>query len=196
VSTVVVIYSLLFYTNVPWALAEPLRIVEAPRPADAIVVLAGGVGESGQAGGGHQERVKMAVELYQRGFAPRMVFESGYVFAFEEAVIMRDLAMSLGVPSEAIVLETQGRNTYDQIIRVRDVLRARQWRRILLVSSPYHMRRALLVWRKQAPEIEVVATPVPKSQFYAHARGANLDQLRGLAREYAALAAYWWRGWL
>jgi uncharacterized SAM-binding protein YcdF (DUF218 family)/glycosyltransferase involved in cell wall biosynthesis len=196
VSTVVVIYSLLFYTNVPWALAEPLRIVEAPRPADAIVVLAGGVGESGQAGGGHQERVKMAVELYQRGFAPRMVFESGYVFAFEEAVIMRDLAMSLGVPSEAIVLETQGRNTYDQIIRVRDVLRARQWRRILLVSSPYHMRRALLVWRKQAPEIEVVATPVPKSQFYTHERGASLDQLRGLAREYAALAAYWWRDWL
>lgn len=196
VSTVVVIYSLLFYTSLPWILAEPLRLVEAPRPADAIVVFAGGVGESGQAGGGYQERVKTAVDLYRGGFAPRMVFESGYAFAFKEAEIMRDLAISLGVPPAAIVLETHGTNTYDDVIRVREVLRAQQWRRILLVSSPYHMRRALLVWRKQAPEIEVVATPVPKSQFYTHERGASLDQLRGLAREYAALAVYWWRGWL
>lgn len=196
VSTVVVIYSLLFHTNLPWMLAEPLRIVHAPRAADAIVVFAGGVGESGQAGGGYQERVKMAVDLYRGGFAPRMVFESGYAYAYKEAEIMRDLAVSEGVPPGAIVLETRGINTHDQVIRVRDLLRAEQWRRILLVSSPYHMRRALLVWRKQAPEIEVVATPVPKSQFYTHDRGASLDQLRGLAREYAALVFYWWRDWL
>ncbi len=189
-------YFLLFQTSVPWALAAPLRVEEAPRPADAIVVFAGGVGESGQAGGGYQERVKTAVDMYRGGFAPRMVFESGFTFAFREAEIMRDLAISLGVPPSAIVLETHGVNTYDDVIRVRDLLRAQGWRRILLVSSPYHMRRALLVWRKQAPDVDVVPTPVPQSQFYAHGRGASLDQLRGLAREYAALAVYWWRGWL
>jgi uncharacterized SAM-binding protein YcdF (DUF218 family)/glycosyltransferase involved in cell wall biosynthesis len=196
VAAVVVSYLLLFYTNLPWFLAGPLRLAEDPRAADAIVVFAGGVGESGQAGGGYQERVKTAVDLYHAGFAPRMVFESGYAFTFKEAEVMRDVAMRLGVPDSAIVLETQGAHTHDYVIRVRDVLRARQWRRILLVSSPYHMRRALLVWRKQAPDIEVVATPVPRSQFYTHSRGANLDQLRGLAREYGALIVYWWRGWL
>ena len=189
-------YLLLFHTSLPWALAAPLRISEPPRPADAIVVFAGGVGESGQAGGGYQERVKTAVDLYQGGFAPRMIFESGYVFAFREAEIMRDLATSLGVPASAIILETHGVNTYDDVIRVRDVLRAQNWRRILLVSSPYNMRRAVLVWRKHAPEVDVVSTPVPQSQFYAHGRGASLDQLRGLAREYVALAAYWWGGWI
>ena len=39
-------------------------------------------------------------------------------------------------------------------------------------------------------------SPAPESQFYTHDRGASLDQLRGLAREYGALAAYWWRGWV
>ena len=190
------LFLLMFQTSLPWMLAAPLRVAEAPSPADAIVVFAGGVGESGLAGGGYQERVKTAVELYQGGFAPRMVFESGYVFVFREAEIMRDLAISLGVPRSAIVLEMQGANTYDDVIRVREILRAQSWRRILLVSSPYNMRRAVLVWRKQAPDIEVVPTPVPRSQFYAHDRGASLDQLRGLAREYGALAAYWWRGWI
>src|SRR5262249_47694682 len=84
-------YLLLFQTLVPWMLAAPLRLSQAPQPADAIVVFAGGVGESGQAGGGYQERVKTAVELSQAGFAPRMIFQSGFVFAFREADIMRDL---------------------------------------------------------------------------------------------------------
>ena len=42
------------------------------------------------------------------------------------------------------------------------------------------MRRALLVWRRAAPDIDVTPTPVPQSQFYAHQRGASLDQIRGL----------------
>ena len=109
---------------------------------------------------------------------------------------MRALAMTLGVPSDAILLETHGVNTYDDVRRVNEMLEQRGWKRILLVSSPYHMRRALLVWRNQAPDVRVVPTPVPQSQFYAHDRGASLDQIEGLAQEYLALAAYWWRGWL
>ena len=62
---------LTFHTPLAWWLAEPLRIVEAPQPADAIVVFAGGVGESGGAGGGVQERVARAVDLYRDGVAPR-----------------------------------------------------------------------------------------------------------------------------
>jgi uncharacterized SAM-binding protein YcdF (DUF218 family) len=66
----------------------------------------------------------------------------------------------------------------------------------LLVSSPYHMRRATLTWRKVAPEMEVVAAPVPFSQFYLHERGPSLVQMRGLLQEYAAIVWYWWRGWI
>jgi uncharacterized SAM-binding protein YcdF (DUF218 family)/glycosyltransferase involved in cell wall biosynthesis len=195
-AVIALVFFVLFYTSLPWALAAPLRMGETPRPADAIVVFAGGVGESGQAGGGYQERVKQAVDLYRAGLAPRMIFESGYVFAFREAETMRDLAASLGVPPPAIVIETHGANTYDDVIRVREMLRQQQWRSILLVSSPYHMRRAVMVWRKQAPEVDVTPAPAPTSQFYAHDSGASLDQLRGLVREYAALAVYWWRGWI
>jgi hypothetical protein len=41
-----------------------------------------------------------------------------------------------------------------------------------------------------------VATPAPNSQFYAHDRGASLEQMRGIAQEYAAIVMYWWRGWI
>ena len=72
----------------------------------------------------------------------------------------------------------------------------RQWRSILLVSSPYHMRRAALVWRKFRPDVGVIPVPVPMSQFYAHDRGASLEQIRGVLHEYVSILYYWWKGWI
>lgn len=193
---IVVTYVLLFHTPFLWWVASPLKVAELPRRADAVVVFAGGVGESGEAGGGYQERVKQAVDLYHAGHAPRIVFSSGYVFAFREAEIMRDLAVANGVPPDAIVLELEAANTYENVVFVGRILADNGWSSVLLVSSPYHMRRALAVWDQMAPEIDVTPVPVENSQFYAHASGASLQQIRGILHEYAALAAYWYRGWI
>ena len=54
----------------------------------------------------------------------------------------------------------------------------------------------MMTWHKVAPDIEVVAAPVPSSQFYLHTGGPTAEQIRGLLQEYVAIALYWWRGWL
>ena len=189
-----VLYLLIFQSPLVWWLAEPLRIVDAPRTADAVVVFAGGVGETGQAQGGAQERIGKAVALYHEGVAPRLIISSGFVFTLREAEVMKAVAVSKGVPAEAIILEERAANTYENVIFTRDILAGHGWRRIALVSSPYHMRRALLTWRKVAPDVEVIATPPENSLFYAHGRGASLEQVRGLLQEYAAIVYYWWAG--
>jgi len=190
------VYGLVFETNLVWWAARPLALSVPPSRADAIVVFAGGVGESGRAGGGAQERLKHALDLYRGGYAPYLVLSSGFVYSFHEADAMRALAVDQGVPPAVIVLEERATNTFQNVTYVDAILKDHHWRKILLVSSPYHMRRALLVWRKQAPDIEVVPTPSTQSQFYDHRRGITLDQLRGLAQEYLAIFAYWRRGWL
>jgi uncharacterized SAM-binding protein YcdF (DUF218 family)/glycosyltransferase involved in cell wall biosynthesis len=192
----VALYLLLFQTNFVWWCAGPLKLTAPPRHADAIVVFAGGVGESGRAGGGAQERLKQAVDLYRAGYAPYLVLSSGFVYSYHEAEVMRTLAVDQGVPSSAIALEERATNTYENVRFVDEILRDHRWRQILLVSSPYHMRRALLVWRKQAPDVDVIPAPVPQSQFYDHTRGATLDQIRGILQEYVAIFGYWRRGWL
>jgi uncharacterized SAM-binding protein YcdF (DUF218 family)/glycosyltransferase involved in cell wall biosynthesis len=189
-------YLLLFNTNALWWAARPLQVTAPPEHADAIVVFAGGVGESGKAGGGAQERIKHAVDLYRGGFAPVLILSSGYVYTFHEAEVMRALAVDQGVPPSSILLEEHATNTYQNVAFVDEMLRAHQWRKIVLVSSPYHMRRALMVWRKQAPDVAVVPSPVPQSEFYAHTRGASAEQLLGILQEYLAIAGYWKRGWL
>jgi uncharacterized SAM-binding protein YcdF (DUF218 family)/glycosyltransferase involved in cell wall biosynthesis len=193
---VAVVYALVFYTPLLWWTASPLQRSDPPQPADAIVVFAGGVGESGKAGGGHLERLKQAVDLYKAGYANSLIFSSGYVFSFKEAEVMRALAVDQGVPADRIVLEEQATNTHENVIFTTRILRDRQWKRILLVSSPYHMRRATMVWNKAAPDVTVIPTPPFSSQFYEHGMGASLEQVRGIIWEYAAVVSYWWRGWL
>ncbi len=189
-------YALVFYTNLLWWAAAPLRIEQPPQRADAIVVFAGGVGESAKAGGGTAERLKKAVDLYKTGEAPYLVFSSGYVYSFLEVQDMRAQALGQGVPASAIVLEERATNTYQNVTFVNDILRERRWTSILLVSSPYHMRRATMVWRRLAPDVRVVPVPPPQTQFYDHARGASLEQVGGILWEYVAIAAYWRQGWL
>jgi len=186
---------LIFYTPLAWWIAEPLRFSSPPQAADAIVVFAGGVGESGQAGGGVPERVGKAIELYRAGYAPSIVFSSGYVFTLREAESMKAIAVANGVPADAIVLEETAVNTYENVRNSSQIAQARGWSRVLLVSSPYHMLRATRTWHKVAPNITVVPTPPGESQFYLHERGASLDQIRGIAHEYVAIVVYWLRGW-
>jgi uncharacterized SAM-binding protein YcdF (DUF218 family) len=189
-------YLLVFQSPLVWWLAEPLRWRGPLRPADAIVVLGGGAGESGKPGGGYQERVKQAVDLYRVGLAPRIVFSSGFVYAFPEAQVMRELAIAHGVPPEAIALETGGTNTHESTVEVSRLLERLGAGSALLVSSPYHMRRASLAMRRAAPGMLIIPSPVGSSQFYAHGRGASLEQLRGILHEYAGLIYYWWKRWI
>ena len=191
-----VLYLLLFQSPALWWAAAPLRVEAPPESADAVVVFAGGAGESGEAGGGYQERVGQAVALYRGGYAQHVIFSSGYQFVFRETEIMRDLAIANGVPAEAIELEQEAANTHENVVFSDVILKRHNWRKVLLVSSPYHMRRALLTWRGSAPGVTVVPVPVASSQFYTHGQGASLTQMRGILQEYVAIAAYWLRGWI
>ena len=191
-----IVAGLVLETNVVWRLAAPLRVEAPPAKADAIVIFAGGVGETGRAGGGALERLKQGVDLYKAGFAPSLIISSGYVYSLHEAEVMRASAIQQGVPADAVLLEERAVNTYQNVRFVDQMLRDRNWTRILLVSSPYHMRRALMVWHRNAPEVIVVPTPPAGSQFYEHTRGASFEQVRALLQEYIAIAAYWRRGWL
>jgi uncharacterized SAM-binding protein YcdF (DUF218 family)/glycosyltransferase involved in cell wall biosynthesis len=192
------VYLTIFWSPLVWWLAEPLRISEPPRTADAIVLLAGGAGEAGIVGRSHEERIRRAVELYKAGFAPRILLCSGERTHFMELDVMRGIALAHGVPAADILIEERGGGTRTMVIDA--VRRARDcgWRSVLLVSSSYHMRRAVKTWRKAAPEVEVIAAPVEKPRFYRpKSKGlVSAQQLRSLAQEALGLVWYWSRGWI
>jgi uncharacterized SAM-binding protein YcdF (DUF218 family) len=118
------------------------------------------------------------------------------VYSFKEAELMRSAAVQEGIPPAAIALEQRSTDTHENVTYVEQILRDRGWRSLLLVTSPYHTRRALLVWRKAAPGVRVIPAPPLKSQFYDHTRGASLEQIQAILHEYFAIVGYWSRGWI
>ena len=188
------LYLGIFHTPLVWWAAAPLKVSQPPQTADAIVVFAGGVGESGRAGQGYEERVQHAANLYKQGYATHLIFSSGYTFAIQEANVMRALAISLGVPESAILLEHEAADTVQNVALTHRILQEHGWRTILLVSSPYHILRASLVWRKQAPDIRVISTPIPRSRYYGAGAYVQPQQLHGILHECIGLLYYWWKG--
>lgn len=194
--TCIFMYFLLFKTSFIWFLAAPLKIAEMPQKADAIVVFGGGVGETGGPGKSTIERARYAVELYKHGYADKIIYSSGYTYNYNDAENMQLFSISMGIPVKDIVLEQRASSTYENVIFTREILDKNSWDSILLVSSPYNMRRAQLVFKKKARNTKVFYVPVQKSQFYYREYGVRAEQIEAIMHEYMGILYYWFKGYI
>lgn len=124
------------------ARAEILSQEEAP-PAnlDCILVLGCGVHADGTPTPMLRSRMTRAVELYQAGWADKLLLSGDNGRAdYNEVATMKTLALEGGVPEEDIVLDHAGFSTYDSLYRARDVFLAE---RIVIITQEYHLSRAL-----------------------------------------------------
>jgi uncharacterized SAM-binding protein YcdF (DUF218 family) len=177
-------------------LASPLRISETPQKADAIAVFGGGVGETGSPGKSTIERAIYAAELYNKGYARKILFSSGYTYIYNDAANMKLLAISKGVPPGDIILEQRSNNTYENVVFSKGILEQYRWDKILLVSSPYNMRRAQWVFNKYGSNIKVFYVPVGNSQFYDRTFGIRPEQIKAIIHEYIGIVYYWFKGYI
>jgi uncharacterized SAM-binding protein YcdF (DUF218 family) len=195
-SVLLLVYFILFKTPFIWMVGKPLKFSATLKKADAILVLAGGVGESGKAGQGYEERVQYAVSLYREGYAPYLIFSSGYQYAIKEAKVMRALAVSLGAPERAIILEENAANTYENIKLSSDIIRKNRWKDVILITSPYHIRRVSLVCNKISPDVHFIYAPIPYSIFYGGEKSVEQRHISAIIHEYLAIIYYKAKGYI
>ena len=134
----------------------PCRAEDLPT-ADAIVVLGGGM-ESSRGlfypdMNSAADRVWHAARLYKTGKAP-LVIPTG-VGEIEATV---PLLVDLGVPTAVIRVETASRNTAENARCTAALLARSGGRRVLLVTSAWHMRRAQLLFERAGLEVIPAAT--------------------------------------
>lgn len=185
------VYLLLFQTPLIWFVAYPLKIIDVPRKADAIVVFGGGVGETGSPGNSTIERARYASQLYNNGYAQKVIFSTGYTYIYNDAENMRLVALSVGVSDNDIILEEKANSAYENVIFSKSILEKHRWDSILLVSSPYNMRRLSLMFNKHCKNIKVFYLPVARSKFYDRKYGRRSEQMKAILHEYASILYYW-----
>lgn len=101
-------------------------------------------------------RAWQSARLWKAGKAP-IVIPTGQGIADTDAVLLRDL----GVPESAIKVENFARNTEEHPKYLAEMLGASETNRvkIIVVTSAWHLKRAMLMFEKYGPHLDVIPCP-------------------------------------
>ena len=169
-----------------WILSQigSFLVIEKPlEKADVLIVLSGGEGE----------RVDKAVKLYQDTVAPVLLMSGGGNFyGKNEADYMAEYALNHGVPSFNILLDREATSTYTNSTRALPIIQSHMFKRAIIVTSKYHTRRSLSifkkVFRKASVDLQIVGCDdgIDYGSWWK-----NHDMAEAVLIEWAKTFIYW-----
>jgi hypothetical protein len=154
-----------------------LTSLDKIKKADAIIFLEGD----------GLSRVDKVVELYQQGWAPTIVFSGAAdnkpYGSYPGEIVIPGL-IEKGIPEKVIVWENESLHTGEQAIKIIELCRQNNWKRILLVASNHHQYRAYMTFfrelRKQSLQntIEIINASANLSWFSENDWGTRFSLLK------------------
>jgi len=164
-----------------------LIVADPLRPADAVVALSGG----------GRGRAVYAAQLFNQGYAGWFIATSmklevpGVRVSYGELV--RQEAIWQGVPEEHILIAPGvAETTYHEAVAVRQLALERGLRSLIVVTDPYHTRRARMTFRDvfRGTDVAVIVRPVNAHWYKADSWWQSQNGLRETWTEYVKLALY------
>lgn len=128
------------------------------RAADAAIVLGAAVYRE-RPSPVFRERINHAIQLYEDGLVRKIIFTGGvgHRDQLSEAEVGRNYALARGVPQEAILIEPNSTSTLENLANAKLLAEQHGLDSYLIVSTPFHMRRALSL----ADDLEMEAYTSP-----------------------------------
>jgi len=177
--------------------------IETISPKDVVIVLGGGIAQSGHLGSSG-DRVMQAELLWRAGKVQTIIVTGGNLpwarASTTDAGFAAELLQAYGVPPDSIIVESNSRNTHENAINTAAIWRERHFRSGLLVTSATHMPRAIASSRKAG--LDVAPWPAdllggyPPTSVFDFLPDANaLEMTTTAIKEWLGLAVYRLRGW-
>lgn len=145
---------------------------------DVAVVLGAAIGPDGTASPALLRRIDTAVSLFRQGRVGCLLMSGGGTPS--EASLMRARALAAGLPGTALLLEERSRSTLENAQFCKPIIEERAWRRLLLVTDRYHLRRALYTFGRFGLPADGIGAP---PQW-------NMALVAASLREMAAMCVY------
>jgi uncharacterized SAM-binding protein YcdF (DUF218 family) len=169
------------------AAGDVLVARDPPVPSDVIVVLAGN----------SVYRARHAETLYARGLAPHVIISNEPLSSHGVQTTWLELRehglVHLAIPDDAIVpIPEVSDSTYEEALRSRAIMQARGWRSAILVTDPFHMRRAVLTFRQafEPAGLMVRASPAENSKNGVENWWTDRNAIVRVVQEYVKLGYY------
>jgi len=138
------------------SLYPPVSIAAVGK-ADAVVVLGGIFGPPTQPGylpniADSGERLEGGIVLWQQHKADTLVFTGGWISwdgrSEVEGEMSKRVAVARGIPASAVLVTREVGNTADEARAVADLMKERGWKRVILVSSAWHLPRVARLFHR------------------------------------------------
>jgi uncharacterized SAM-binding protein YcdF (DUF218 family) len=151
------------------------------------------------------DRVYQAANLYREGKGQTIIVAAGnQPWARDlvpEANLIRDLLVQWGVPAAAILLDPDSRNTHENAINGAELIRQAACESTYLVTSAWHMKRALATFRRQGVELTPVSVDIRSAPVSLGSIAQLIPRADALAEssqaimEWLGIWVYRWKGW-
>lgn len=143
------------------------------KPFDAILLLGLELDERDQPKEELILRAKAAAKAYHEGAAPVIVACGGQTpgHAVPEAEVMARLLREEGVPQDALLLEKKSQDTIGNMRFARGELGGGKKLRVLVVTSDYHVRRAVMTARRAGFRARGCAAAIPHDGAWKEKKG-------------------------
>lgn len=168
-----------------------LRPLERPYPVptslevDAVVVLGGGSYRTGILKEDSMKRLLTGFLLHRRHGLPVILSGGSPPGRLPEAEVMKQLMEELGADREKIFTEVRSRDTYENALYVKELCKEKSFKRVALVTSAYHMPRAVEAFQRVG--LEVVPYPTDFKQDRKYNFYSFLPRMSVLSDSYKAL---------
>ena len=157
------------------------------RPSDVIVVLAGN----------SPYRAQHAEALYRQGLAPHVIISNEPLSSHGVQTTWLELRqyglVHLSIPDDAIVpIPEISDSTYEEAQHSREIMQAHGWRSAILVTDPFHMRRAVLTFHQafDSAGLTVAASPADESKYGVDNWWTDRNAIMRVVQEYVKLGYY------
>jgi uncharacterized SAM-binding protein YcdF (DUF218 family) len=166
-----------------------LFIPDTRHPADVIHVIAG-----------EDYRTDYAIQLYKQGYGHALFFTGGWceIHHYRHGEHAKERALAQGIPLDAIAIDdSKVTSTYMEAEKLKEWIAQspNPVRSIMVVSDPFHMRRARWTYQKIfGDDIEIQMAPVPFDRTpYQHDWWKDPQSRRNVREEYSKFIYYLFR---
>jgi hypothetical protein len=165
--------------------AARFLVVDEPEKSDAIVVLAGET----------NVRPARALELLRRGVAPRVFLDAekrDLIYDQQLVEIAQKYVNGLGEGGRVSVCPIVGYSTNAETEDVSRCLQSLDAHRLLIVTSEFHTRRALLIFRHRLPQYQINVAAARNPVGFGEAWWTNREWAKTTLDEW--LKMLWFEG--
>jgi uncharacterized SAM-binding protein YcdF (DUF218 family) len=155
---------------------------------DAIVILGGGAYNTGILKEDSTKRLLTGFVLHKQTDLPIIPSGGASIGTLPEAEVMKGLLLTLGVGKGKIHTDVNSRDTEENAQEVKKLCERLGCKRVVLVTSAYHMRRAVLSFQKTG--LEVVPYPTDFKRDMRYNLYSLLPKMSVFADSYKALREY------